>query len=114
MSLPFRALLLWTPPEAAGLCKLIPHLCKQGGSLAALIAFLFSLGLKNVQSSLDVSPQQEPRVTPRAGPSLGTGSRGMDGGTPLAHPLLTKAHNELYFKKAGESLRWTRREAENS
>lgn len=51
---------------------------------------------------------------PRAGPSLGTGSRGISGGTPQARPLPTKAHNELSFKKAGGNLRLTRREAENS
>lgn len=86
MSLPFRALLLWTPPEAAGLCKLIPHLCKQGGSLAALIAFLFSLGLKNVQSSLDVSPQQEPRVTPQSWPQPGDREQGDGWGDPSGSP----------------------------
>lgn len=63
-----------------------PPVLQARGSLAALIAFLFSLGLKNVQSSLEVSPQQEPRVTPRAGPSLGTGSRGMGGGTLPGSP----------------------------
>lgn len=81
-------------------------------SLPALIAFRFSLGLKNVQSSLEVSPLAGAPCHAQGWPQ--PGEQGIGGDTPQAHLLLTKAHNKLPFKKAGGNLRRTRREAENS
>lgn len=51
---------------------------------------------------------------PELAPAWGQGAGGWVGGPSQAHPLLSKAHNKLSFKKAGENLRWTQREAENS
>lgn len=39
--------------------------------------------------------------------SLRTGSRGRVVGSPEPHPALTKAHNELSFKKAGQGVEGT-------
>lgn len=74
-----------------------PPALQTRGSLPALIAFCFCLGLKNVQSSLEVSPSRSPVSQP------GDREQGERCGDPQAHPLLTKAHNKLSFKEQGET-----------